>query len=382
MQPDHYDIIIIGAGAAGLQLALKMGKDHFFAEKNILLLEKEEKTQNDRTWSFWEKGRGKWDHLIFKKWQKGLFFSEKQKKELSLLPYQYKSLRAADFYAFAKKELSQHPNIQWEKEEVKKVINAEPVEIIGDHKKYSAALLFDSRIPAPFFEKNDKYNHLLQHFKGWVIRTTEDQFEEDQFTMMDYRLRWKGASSFMYILPFSKQEALVEFTFFSPELVRDEDYESFLRQYIKEYLSINDFEITEMEKGIIPMSDFPFKNFSEKNHIRIGTAGGWVKPSTGYSFKNCERNVQKIINNLKNKQPINKGIFRPRFQLYDAIFLNVLHRYNHQGHELFETMYFKNDIRTILSFLDETTNFWEEFKIMAGFQKWRFTRSFFQILFR
>ncbi|MEO1263526.1 MAG: lycopene cyclase family protein [Bacteroidota bacterium] len=382
MPKEIYDIAIIGAGAAGLQLALALGTDRFFADKKILLLEKDEKNQNDRTWSFWEKGNGQWDELISKKWQSGLFYSETGKKKLNLLPYQYKSLKAIDFYTFAKERLTKQTNIHWITEEVKAVTDGDPMQITGDQKKHSAKLVFDSRVPVEFFEKKDKYTRVLQHFKGWVIRTNEDRFEEEHFTMMDYRLRWKGASSFMYILPFNKKEAMVEFTFFSPDLVSDEDYESFLRKYIKEYLSIDEFEIAEIEKGIIPMSDFPFKKYSNKNHIRIGTAGGWVKPSTGYSFKNCERNVKKIIKNLKDNRPINQGIFKPRFELYDAIFLNVLFRYNYDGHKLFETMYFKNDIQTILSFLDETTNFWQELKIMWGFQKWRFTRSFFQVFFR
>jgi len=56
-----YDYIIIGAGAAGLMLADTMGKDAFFAEKSILLLDKDTKETNDRTWCFWEKGTGLFD---------------------------------------------------------------------------------------------------------------------------------------------------------------------------------------------------------------------------------------------------------------------------------------------------------------------------------
>ena len=51
---NNYDYIIIGAGASGLLLADAMGQDSFFATKNILLLDKDSKKINDRTWCYWE----------------------------------------------------------------------------------------------------------------------------------------------------------------------------------------------------------------------------------------------------------------------------------------------------------------------------------------
>ena len=53
-----YDYIIVGAGASGLLLADALGSDSFFSKKSILLLDKSDKSQNDRTWCFWEKDTG------------------------------------------------------------------------------------------------------------------------------------------------------------------------------------------------------------------------------------------------------------------------------------------------------------------------------------
>ena len=58
-----YDYIISGAGASGLILLYRMMKDPYFARKRILLIDKEKKSGNDRTWSYWEKGAGEWDDL-------------------------------------------------------------------------------------------------------------------------------------------------------------------------------------------------------------------------------------------------------------------------------------------------------------------------------
>ncbi|HLT52021.1 MAG TPA: lycopene cyclase family protein, partial [Arenibacter sp.] len=59
-----YDYIIIGAGAAGLLLADGLGKDPFFRNRSILLLDRDLKQKNDRTWCFWEAGKGDFDIIL------------------------------------------------------------------------------------------------------------------------------------------------------------------------------------------------------------------------------------------------------------------------------------------------------------------------------
>ncbi len=184
------------------------------------------------------------------------------------------------------------------------------------------------------------------------------------------------------MLPLSRREALVEFTLFSPELLADGGYDTMLCRYFDEILKISEFEILEEEQGVIPMSDFPFEKYSEGRHVRIGTAGGWVKPSSGYSFKNCERNARRIAGNLKAGRPADRGLISPRFRFYDSIFLDVLYRRNELGPDLFESMYFKNDIGKILAFLDDETTIGQELGIIAGFPKLPFLQSLSRYLAR
>ena len=373
---NNYDIAIIGAGAAGLHLALAMRNDPFFAHKRILILEKSTKELNDRTWCFWEKGTGLWDQLLRKSWSEGDFFSKEKAVPLALLPYRYKMLRAIDFYTYAKQEIAASKLFYWINEDVQGVENSTPICITGKHGNYTAAYVFDSRIPEDFFHTKDKYTRLLQHFKGWVIRTPEDRFDPTRFTMMDFRLLWPDSTSFTYVLPLSKREALVEFTLFSTALLQDNDYDTMLKRYISDILNLQKFEITEQEKGVIPMSDFPFEKYTNGNHIRIGTGGGWVKPSTGYSFKNCEVNSGKIIANLKAGRPADKNLISPKFRFYDSLFLDVLNRQNELGPGLFEVMYTKHPVQTIFSFLDNQTNFANDLNIISGFPWAPFLRSF------
>jgi hypothetical protein len=127
MSTSNFDIAIIGAGAAGLHLALAMKDDSFFQHKSILILEKSAKDQNDRTWCFWEKGEGLWDSLLQQSWSKGDFFTAKNAVPLSLAPYRYKMLRAIDFYEFAKKEITASPLFHWVNEDVQAVKNGTPI---------------------------------------------------------------------------------------------------------------------------------------------------------------------------------------------------------------------------------------------------------------
>jgi len=375
MQSTHFDIAIIGAGAAGLHLALAMRNEPFFQQKRILILEKSAKDQNDRTWCFWEKGEGLWDSLLRHSWSQGDFFYKDKAVPLTLAPYRYKMLRAIDFYTFAKREIADRPMFHWENDDVQSVENGTPVLIAGSRASYSATYVFDSRIPEDFTHKKDHYTRLLQHFKGWLVRTPDDRFDPNRFVMMDFRLLWPNSTSFTYVLPLSKREALVEFTLFTPELLNKDDYDKMLDRYIHDILKLQEFEVVEQEQGVIPMSDFPFEKYSQGKHIRIGTGGGWVKPSTGYSFKNCERNSRKIVENLKAGRPVNQGLISPNFRLYDALFLDVLHRQNELGPELFAIMYTKYPVQKIFAYLDDQTSFAEDLGIMVGFPWPPFLRS-------
>jgi lycopene beta-cyclase len=382
MPSTHFDIAIIGAGAAGLHLAMAMRHEAFFAQKRILILDKSVKNKNDKTWCFWERDGGLWDSLLHKSWTHGNFYSKEKDIVLALAPYRYKMLRSIDFYQFAKREINSNPIFTWQQESVLSVENGAPIQIKGTQGNFTSDYVFDSRIPINFFEDHDKYARILQHFKGWIIRTEEDAFDPNRFTMMDFRLLWDDLTSFTYVLPLSKREALVEFTLFTPLKLQDSDYDQMLKRYINEILQLSQFEILEQEEGVIPMSDFPFEKYSVDNHIRIGTGGGWVKPSTGYSFKNCERNSKKIIENLKSGRAANKGLISKKFRFYDALLLDILKRENELGPKLFEILYSKCSVQKIFSFLDDNTSLAEDLSIMYGLPWSPFLRAFTKYISR
>lgn len=76
----------------------------------------------------------------------------------------------------------------------------------------------------------------------------------------------------------------MEYTLFSKDLLPLEEYEVEIEKYINN-LGISEYEIIEKEQGNIPMTSYQFWKQNTKNIVHIGSAGGWTKASTGYTFK-------------------------------------------------------------------------------------------------
>jgi lycopene beta-cyclase len=367
-----YDIAIIGGGLAGLQLLYNLLQEKSLSSKSILIIEKEDKVANDKSWSFWEKGKGQWDEIVHKSWSKSEFNGKHFNQSYELSPYRYKMIRSADFYAFVKAEIEKFPNVEWQKDQISDVIFSSPHQCVGELETYAATMIFDSRLTDDF--QKSKFPYVLQHFKGWFIETEQAVFDDSTFQMMDFKNE-KQNCAFTYVLPFTPKKALVEFTYFSPDLVNESVYENGIRQYINKQLGVNKFEVTETERGVIPMTAYPFQKGNQKNYIKIGTGGSWVKASSGYSFKNTSNKIDQLISNIKSEKALDYHLFQKRFQFCDRIFLSVLQNENHYGAQLFEEMYRRNSIQDIFAFLDEQSHFSDELKIINSFSKAPFLRA-------
>ncbi|WP_396600464.1 lycopene cyclase family protein [Algibacter sp. R77976] len=376
----HFDYIIIGNGLAGLQLALKMSLDAFFNTKNIALIDPSKKDTNDKTWSFWETEDSQWDQITYKSWNKASIVTSKKEIRLELNPYSYKSIRSIDFYNYAKEKLSTKNNIDFIIERVESLHEGNLIKVSTNKNNYSATHIFDSRIPETFSIQSKKYISIIQHFKGWIIKSENKAFDKNNITMMDYRLKDGEQTTFTYVLPFSETEALIEFTYFTSHVVNENTYDDFIKKYINDYLKIENYSIIETEKGQIPMSNFPFEKFNTNKVTKIGTGGGWVKGSTGYSFKNTEKKIEKIIDNIKANKTPSSNLFKKKYKFYDKVFLKVLKDENHKGEWIFQQFYDKNSVQTMFRFLDEDSTFLEELKIMMSLFSWSFIKAFFKTL--
>lgn len=382
----RYDYIMAGGGLAGLSLAYYMNQS-VLRNKSILIIDKDEKKKNDRTWCFWEKDGqgGTFDAIVFRKWQQVYFYGGGFEEKLDLGEYTYKWIKGMDFYNFVKTDLAANPNITFLSATIERLTDtADGGFVITDAGQFIADYVFDSITPLSL--ENEKRHHMLQHFKGWEITTPTPVFDPDCPVMMDYRVEQKGVGvRFGYVLPVSATRALVEYTLFSDKLLTPEEYDLELHTYIRDILKINDFTVEEEEFGVIPMSDEQ-PEISKRNHvIRIGTSGGYVKASTGYAFHRTQCFTQELVSQLLTVgKPLSpKRTLRNSFKsMIDSTLLNVLLENRHSGKDVFTRLYQRNPTPRLFAFMDEESTLPDDLRVMATVPLWPFTKGMFDALIR
>ena len=379
---NEYDYIIIGAGASGLLLADAMLNDSFFDNKKILLLDKDAKNTNDRTWCFWEEGNGQFEAIVHKKWDAIHFQGDDVLKRTNISPYSYKMIRSIDFYKYYLGRIKESSNITFVQEGMVDLNeSATEVTVKTTNNTYSGKFIFNSLFDYKMAMGQKKYPVLQQHFVGWVIKTEKPIFNASEVTYMDFSIPQKGNTRFMYVLPYSNNTALIEYTLFSDKLLPKEEYEVAIKEYILNRFKCETYEIIEKEAGSIPMTAYDFREH-HTNRIRyIGTAGGWAKPSTGYTLMSTANKIPKLIELIKQGTPLKKMKLKNKFWFYDMLFLDVLHHNNGNGHAIFESIFKSLKPQMVFKFLDEKTSLKEDIVYINSCPKAPFIKAFFKRLF-
>jgi len=377
----HYHYIFTGSGLSALLTVYEMAISGKFEDKTILLIDENTKKTNDRTWCFWDT-KNNWNSIVSKKWDYALYADMYFQRQLDLHPYQYKMIRGLDFYNLVFEAISNHKNIQFLNQ---KVIDFQE---FGQHcivktesQSFTCNQIFNSIYTPELVKSQSKYPLLQQHFIGWIIKSKEEVFDPECATFMDFSVEQKGNTRFMYVLPTSKTEALLEYTLFSKDLLPKEEYETEIENYIQK-LGISSYEIIEKEQGNIPMTCYPFWKHNSKNIVNIGSAGGWTKASTGYTFKNTTKKSKELITFLQTENDFRKFYKTNKFWFYDLLLLDILNQKNHLGATIFSSLFEKGNPTLIFKFLDEETTFWEDLQVIWKCPKTLFINALFRRIFR
>jgi lycopene beta-cyclase len=377
-----YDYIILGSGLSGLLTAFRMANDTWFDDKSILIIDKEIKNKNDRTWCFWEEPNGEFDSILSKTWEKAYIGNQDFQQSFEMNPYLYKMIRSSDFYKLVFDRISSKSNFTFIKDDIlswKTIGNS--VEVNGKNQTYTSNFLLNSFFDVNPILKQKKYPYLKQHFIGWFIKTKESIFDDSEVKFMDFTIEQDGNTRFMYVLPTSKTEALFEYTLFSEDVLEKSEYEKAIQNYLQN-LGITDYEIVEKEAGNIPMTCFPFHKQNSERILFIGTAGGWTKASTGFTFFNSKKQSEKLVEFLKTNQNLTQFNQKNRYWFYDLILLEVLHQNNELGADLFGRLFQKNSIQNIFKFLNEEGTIFSDLKVMLTLPKWLFIKATFRALWK
>lgn len=383
----HYHYIFTGSGLSALMTVYEMLLSGKFEDKSILLIDENTKKVNDRTWCFWDE-YNLFDEIVSKKWNQAVFANEKFNRVLELTPYQYKKINGLNFYELIFKKISEYKNIHF--------LNQKVVDFteLGNHcivktkeETFICNKIFNSIYHPEVVTAQTKFPLIQQHFIGWFIKSKEAVFTPNCATFMDFSVEQKGNTRFMYVLPTSENEALLEYTLFSKDLLPKEEYEYEIKKYI-ENLGITEYEIIEKEQGNIPMTCYPFWKRNTKNIINIGSAGGWTKASTGYTFKNASKKSKALVQFLEKSissevsESLDMTDFRrfhkkDKFWFYDLLLLDILSSKNELGSKIFSSMFKKGSSTVIFKFLDEETSIWEDLQVIWKCPKMLFVKALF-----
>lgn len=389
----EYDIIILGAGMAGLSLAYRGLISGTWKNKKILIIEKELKAKNDKTFCFWSQKNNKhllaFEPIIKYKWDQMKFFKNSG-NELSFkqknpqVKYQYNLIHSLDFYDSIFSYLKLCDNVDIKFDLVRDLIEKESKIIVTtSERNYSGEQVFDTRplkIPTENETKSNRYQYFVQHFKGVKLEIKNHNFDLNNIHLMDFRTNQNFGTSFFYLLPFNKNQIFVEYTLFNKKLLDQKEYDNQIQIYLKKVLNLDskNYKILETEFGVIPMTNFKFERQNTSGRvINLGARGGDTRGSTGYTFYNTQRTITSILENyqvpgqlIRIKEPVSN-----LNKYFDSIFLRVLNAGNYQGSELFGDIFKNASIDSILSFLDGEASFKQSFEIINSVQKLPFIKA-------
>ena len=230
----HYHYIFAGSGLASLFTVYRMMESGSFEDKSILLLDPVTKQGNDRTWCYWEQGSGNWDAITFRQWETALFAGKHNRTALDFKGYHYKMIRSADFYEHVLSTLRKHRNIEFLQQKVLDFVDSGfNVLVKTESESYTCNKLLNSIYNPALPSAQKKYPVLQQHFIGWHVKTGSPVFDAEKPAFMDFSIPQNGNTRFMYVLPFSDSEAIVEYTLFSKDLLPEAEYQDSIKEALK-----------------------------------------------------------------------------------------------------------------------------------------------------
>jgi lycopene beta-cyclase len=388
-----FDAVLAGGGAAGLSLAYRLSEA--MPEASLLIVDEAVKDRNDHTWCFWSDTPSYLDAIAHRIWDRLAIITEEQGLLMfDLAPYRYRMIRSIDFYRFMRQRLATRPNVRFEHGTIETVAEGDDfVEVVTNEQSFRGRWLFDSRYRPDTYRYGEsqgvrtalssrRRHTLVQHFLGWEIETDTPTFDPEVPTMFDFRTPQRGAMRFFYVLPFSEQRALIEYTIFSTELLPLAEYQSALRAYLDGILGPTHYRIVEEERSLIPMTDQPFSRRRGRRVLNIGTRGGQVKASSGYAFDRIQRDAQAIAKSLKRYgHPFHLPRSPSRYRLFDAMLLDILQYHGELGAQVFAQLFQRNPIHRIFRFLDEEGNWVENLALMASVPPLPFLRAWLRVQF-
>lgn len=370
--PEHTDIAIIGAGIAGLTLATSIMESD--AALNLTVIGPED-NRNQRL-SFWldKKPAGQYEAFLTHQWQSWSFNHRDSGRSSHHTRHQrYVSLDAKSYKKFLRKQLVQRQcNLKPVSVTSMDIDRANNVIYMCDD-ALTASTVIDTRAP------RIPETTLKQQFWGSVVDLPRPHGLTAP-VLMDFDVTpiAQGGVTFMYVLPLTSSQLLVEATTFSTRVQAESDYHQCVGSWLLKHF---DFTLTiepdKSETGILPMG--PVTPI-EPAIPRCGLAGGAARSSTGYAFQGIQRQAALMASRLSvGKQPETKSPFSRRADWMDKVFLQVAKERPDQLEVLFMAMAQRLSGDEFAHFLSDTGGWGPSLRAVMVAPKLAFMRAAVQL---
>lgn len=268
------DLVIIGAGCAGLALAARLRG----AGRTIVALDPRETYENDRTWCFWGDGDGDVTPILERRWTSWRISDGARAIVHECADRPYQMISADAYYDWARSRVATDPRI-----ELRLGVRAEAIARRGagfvletSRGPVGARRVVDTRPPSV----GDTAEAVMEQvFFGQEIATSA---VPASVGLMERMRSDEHGFAFDYILPIDEGRVLLEATRFAPPglpiavLKRDLADAADVRGW-------SDAPVIRQEAGRLPMG-LPDRSAPSPGWVRAGTGGGALRASSGYGF--------------------------------------------------------------------------------------------------
>jgi lycopene beta-cyclase len=371
------EIAILGAGCSGSSLVYHLVRGGFAGE--IHVLDGRTEFSREQRWCSWGPIPNPLAGLVDASWPRWKVLSGRKEARCSLPQRPYLHVHAPRFYRHVHAELIRTPNVHLHFGTTFHSIEESGKRLLAETSKgtLAADMVFDSR-PSQEDQASpgaDTHVRLRQSFAGLVVRSDEAAFDPRTATLMDFGIDEPPGLSFVYVLPFSADRALVESTAFSRGAVPALEHRRRVERYL-ERQGVSGYCVESEESGNLPMSTESYPTHKSDRHLMIGVAGGATRPSSGYAFVQLLRQGQRIARAMVRGQipPVSEAIPRKQ-KLFDAIFLDAVDRSPALARSSFVRMFERVPPAALIRFLSNESCLRDEMRLIAALPKTPFVRA-------
>jgi lycopene beta-cyclase len=388
---DDVDVLLAGGGGAALcvLLALVDAADAGRLRRPLRVLVVDPVPGDDaearhRTWCSWGAPDPLLAPVVHASWRRVRVRDDRRDLLLDLDPLHYRLVRSEDLAQHVAERLASAPALV-----VERVTAPVTAVVPGPDGRVRvgwaggaarARLVLDSR---PVRPQRAGSVFWWQHFRGWTLPAgSVPGLAPDVAELMDFRTAQPPSGlSFGYVLPLPDGRALAEYTEFSPRRLDDAGYDRALRGYL-DLLGVAPGVVPDhVETGAIPMTDARFDRAAGGRVVRLGTAGGATRGSTGYTFSAMLRDGRAVADlvcagGLDGDAAVRLPPPYPRRHRWmDAVQLRALDDGVVDGPRFFTDLFRRQPAQRVLRFLDGATTPLEELAVMSAAPTLPMTRA-------